>query len=160
MIISLSNPVLLFINPWTLNIWIAGKSLCLQWHFYLSVFSKAVFKISCENAQVTAHCFENPKEVLNPHVTLCTQRFQKCKAAAAAPAQMTEQLGCVWPLPRLDKLWEEESSSGDASVERRVSILSRYKDNFRLAVGDIASPLLYSFLKALSLPRTQTLQKC
>lgn len=114
---------------------------------------------------MNAHCFENPKEVLNPHMdlkilTLCTQRFPKCKAAASAPSHMTQQLGCVWPLPRLDKMWEEESSSGDASVERRVSILSWYNDTFRIAVGDIVSPLLHSFLKALSLPRTQTLQKC
>lgn len=35
-------------------------------------------------------------------------------------------------------------------MERRVSILSWYKDSFRLAVGDIASPLLHVFLKALS----------
>lgn len=34
-------------------------------------------------------------------------------------------------------------------MERRVSILSWYNDSFRIAVGDIASPLLYSFFKGL-----------
>lgn len=114
---------------------------------------KTVYKISSGNTQVNAHFFENTKkvlEVLNTHITLWMHNFGKCKAVAAAPSQMTQQLGCVWPLPWLDKLWEEESSSGDASVERRVSILSWYKDSFRVAVGDIASPLLHVFLKALS----------
>lgn len=157
MIIPLYNPLLLFIKPWTLNMWFAGRSLCLQWHFYLwGIFFRTRIrkftKCLVEIHRWTLNALKIPSKFgsLNPHIILCTQSFQKCKAVAAALSQMSQQLGCVWPLPQLDKLWEEESSSGDASVERRVSILSWYKDSFRFSVRDIASQLLFTFLKALS----------
>lgn len=161
MIIPPYSPPLLLIKLWTLNMWFAGRSLCLQHCFYLwghffsppAALRRSVFKTACGNMQVNAHCFENPKEGLNPHAALCTQ-FSKVTLCTG----LCQQLGLRWhsslavcgPLHEWDKQWEEESRSGDASVERRVSILSWWKDNFRLTLGDIAAPLFWSFLKDLS----------
>lgn len=136
----------------------SGRSLCLQHHFYLWFFSPPAALRSFHNSlwKYAGECsllwkaprrFKSTCSIVSK-VTLC--------------AGLCQQLGLRWhsslavcgPLQKPDKQWEEESSSGDASVESFYSFMVERQSKTRC--GGYGCPIVLKFFKRLISFRSHT----